>query len=129
MASEPRRETLIALQARRKAHRVATDVSLAHRSALESRNCVNCGAEFSVENDDATLCPHCRAWTEASPIASYSLRQVSRFRLPDLPLIRKSRVIDLVDAIGVLIAFLVIFAFILLGLWSIFADSVRALSR
>ncbi len=60
MAEKFRRETLIALRARRTAYRVATDVLL-HRSKLKIHTCVDCGAEFATDNDNEQRCAACRA--------------------------------------------------------------------
>lgn len=58
MAAERRRETLIALRARRTAHRVATDVYLFQHSKPLTIECVQCHRPFCPLNAE-TICPGC----------------------------------------------------------------------
>jgi hypothetical protein len=65
MATAPRRETFIALRARRTAHRVATDVQLTGRSRLIRKQCWNCREYFLTDQAEHLLCEHCRELEQA----------------------------------------------------------------
>jgi hypothetical protein len=65
MATAPRRETFIALRARRTAHRVATDVHLTGRSRLIRKQCWNCREYFLTDRAEQLLCEHCRELEQA----------------------------------------------------------------
>jgi hypothetical protein len=65
MATAPRRETFIALRARRTAHRVATDVQLTGRSRLIRKQCWNCREYFLTDRAEQLLCEHCRELEQA----------------------------------------------------------------
>jgi hypothetical protein len=67
---EPTRETLSALRAARKAHRVATDVGVSDVQHLSAVRCRGCGQRFSIDpaaaragasvDRERVLCPGCR---------------------------------------------------------------------
>jgi hypothetical protein len=68
MATAPRRETLIALRARRTAYRVASDLLLFQRTKALTINCLRCRRSF-VPMKGEKICPNC-ASLQPDPAAS-----------------------------------------------------------
>jgi len=102
MATAPRRETLIALRARRTAHQVATDVHLAQHAKSLLRTCKECGRDFAPERDDQDRCQNC---------VEFALT----FREEPV----KSRAFPLADFFLIVSAFLVVLGFIVWFLWPV----------
>jgi hypothetical protein len=65
MATAPRRETLIALRARRTAHQVASAVHLQQHSRPLLPKCPHCGREFLPRESTQTWCGSC--WDDSCP--------------------------------------------------------------
>jgi hypothetical protein len=68
MATAPRRETLIALRARRTAHRVASDLYLFQHSKPLTIDCAKCRRAFCPLKDE-TICSNCVPHVPADPEA------------------------------------------------------------
>lgn len=66
MATAPRRETLIALRARRKSHQVATAAYLHEHVRPLLQKCQSCGNEFAPTEVGQEHCPQCISKTSRS---------------------------------------------------------------
>src|SRR5690348_14109399 len=66
MATAPRRETMIALRARRTSHQVATAVYLHEHVRQLITRCTSCGNEFVPTEAGQERCPQCMPKTSRS---------------------------------------------------------------
>jgi ribosomal protein S27AE len=107
MATAPRRETLIALRARRTAHQVSTALHLHQHSHQLLQQCSNCGRDFLPERDEQTECGTCvRVLTYQLPYETPVVVQPRPRLRPSVNWGRVFRVICLILAcVSVLFAF------------------------
>jgi uncharacterized protein (UPF0212 family) len=125
MATAPRRETMIALQARRTSHQVATAAYLHEHVRPLLQRCQSCGNEFAPLDVGQECCPQCATKPNAvttNVVVEESPQALVRGRASlivseahDAP---TSRTIITADTLAVIAIFAILVAYIVFALWT-----------